>query len=230
MAFLDSVFGIVGDAAAKRRQMTSPRPAMPMPTKDDNALADDAAFFAEYRRYFGRIKRVRQTSAEERVAGINFLLGACSDAKLPIAWTACCLGTAKWETADTWLPVREAYWKSESWRQRNLRYYPYYGRGYVQLTWHRNYLILGPKVGHDLVANKDLALDPDIAADIMVVGMREGLFTGKSLQRYLPADREGTLEQFIASRRIINGTDKARQIAVICMRLQACLRAGGWKY
>lgn len=37
------------------------------------------------------------------------------------------IATTEWETARTFKPVREAYWMSETWRQNNLRYYPYYG-------------------------------------------------------------------------------------------------------
>jgi hypothetical protein len=39
------------------------------------------------------------------------------------------LATTEWETAQTFKPVREAFWLSEDWRRRNFRYYPYYGRG-----------------------------------------------------------------------------------------------------
>src|SRR5690606_34382592 len=45
------------------------------------------------------------------------------------------LATGWWETGKTMQPVREAYWLDEDWRRRNLRYYPFYGRGDVQLTW-----------------------------------------------------------------------------------------------
>jgi hypothetical protein len=48
------------------------------------------------------------------------------------------LATTEWETDHTFKPVREAFWKDEAWRQVNLRYYPYYGRGYMQLTWEDN--------------------------------------------------------------------------------------------
>ena len=56
-------------------------------------------------------------------------------ARWPTAWCAYGLATAWWETNKTMQPVREAYWLSEAWRKPNLRYYPHYGRGYVQLTW-----------------------------------------------------------------------------------------------
>ena len=37
------------------------------------------------------------------------------------------LATVEHETANTFKPIKEAYWLSENWRKRNLRYYPYYG-------------------------------------------------------------------------------------------------------
>ena len=63
-------------------------------------------------------------------------------------------------------PVREAYWLPESWRQTNLRYYPFYGRGYPNLTWEDGYRDAGQALGRDLLNNPDLALVPTISADI----------------------------------------------------------------
>jgi peptidoglycan hydrolase-like protein with peptidoglycan-binding domain len=37
------------------------------------------------------------------------------------------IATAQWETANTFKPVKEAYWLSEGWRRKNLRYFPFYG-------------------------------------------------------------------------------------------------------
>jgi len=70
-------------------------------------------------------------------------------------WLAYYLATAKWETAGTMQPVREPFWLSENWRRLNLRYYPYYGRGYVQLTWKSNYQrqSQADRTGIDLVTN-----------------------------------------------------------------------------
>ena len=45
------------------------------------------------------------------------------------------LATAFWQTARTMQPVDEAFWLSEAWRKKNLRYWPWYGRGHCQLTW-----------------------------------------------------------------------------------------------
>ena len=113
------------------------------------------------------------------------------------------------ETNGTFTPVREAYWLSESWRKRNLRYYPYYGRGFVQITWKDNYEKFGKLLNIDLVDNPDLALDIDYATFILVYGMKHGSFTGKKLCDYINCEKT----DFVRARRIINGNDKAAHIA-----------------
>lgn len=79
---------------------------------------------------------------------------------------ACAIATIAIETASTFEPVREAFWLTEAWRRANLRYYPYYGRGYIQLTWDYNYLSAGQFAGIDLVTNPDKAMEPRTAAKI----------------------------------------------------------------
>src|SRR6185369_13816038 len=91
------------------------------------------------------------------------------------------LATAFWETAHTMRPVVEAYWLSEDWRRRNLRYYPWYGRGFVQLTWEKNYAHAERETGEPVHQDPARALDPVVAAKIAVTGMREGWFTGRAL-------------------------------------------------
>jgi hypothetical protein len=60
-------------------------------------------------------------------------------------------------------------------------------------------------------------------------GMDEGWFTGKAFKHYLPQHGNATRDQFIAARRIINGTDKAALIADYAMAFQGALRGGGWE-
>ena len=120
------------------------------------------------------------------------------------------LATAEWETNHTWLPVKEAYWTSEKWRKKHLRYYPYFGRGFVQVTWKDNYEKFGKLLGTDLVKHPDLALYPAYAVFILVYGFKHGTFTGKKLNDYM--NTAGTFD-FVGARHIINGQDKARTIA-----------------
>ena len=118
--------------------------------------------------------------------------------------------TAMWETNHTCLPVKEAYWLSEAWRKRHLRYYPYYGRGLVQITWKNNYERFGKLLDIDLVNSPDMALDIKYAVKILVIGMRDGLFTGFKLSQFIGRDRH---TNFIGARSIVNGRDKAHVIA-----------------
>ena len=117
--------------------------------------------------------------------------------------------TIAWETNHTMQPVREAYWCSEAWRRKHLRYYPFYGRGLVQLTWRANYEKFGTLLGVDLVTHPDLALYPAYAAFIAVYGMKHGSFSGKNLDIYFNKSNE----DWVGARHIINGKDKAHTIA-----------------
>lgn len=123
------------------------------------------------------------------------------------------LATVEHETNSTFKPVREAYWMPE-WYRKRFRYYPYYGRGYVQLTWEYNYRRYADLLGIDLVGNPDLAMQPEIACYILVHGFRTGLFTGKKITDYINA----TKTDMVGARRCINGKDRAEKIACVAMR------------
>lgn len=124
------------------------------------------------------------------------------------------LATTEHETNNTFRPVREAYWLPEWWRKRNLRYYPYYGRGFVQLTWDFNYERYGEVLGIPLKKEPDRAMEPAIANFVLVHGFKHGVFTGKKITDYI---RQGKTD-FVGARRCINGSDKAGKIAQIAVR------------
>ncbi len=122
------------------------------------------------------------------------------------------LATVQWETAGTFKPVKEAYWEEEQWRATHLSsYYPYYGRGYVQLTWKNNYATYGQLLSMDLVTSPDLALQAQVALFVLVHGFKTGAFTGRSITDYI--DIRHT--DFLNARRCINGMDRANEIAAI---------------
>lgn len=96
----------------------------------------------------------------------------------------------------------------------------YYGRGFVQLTWFDNYerftkilYRLGFEV--DLMSTPDLALKPEIAALILVIGMRDGKFTGADLDDYFDPIKS----DWFNARKIINGKDRAPIIADIAKEI-----------
>ncbi|MGD1699089.1 penicillin-insensitive murein endopeptidase [Dapis sp. BLCC M229] len=122
------------------------------------------------------------------------------------------LATVQHETNDSFQPVKEGYYlgepKAENYRQ-TLRYYPYYGRGYVQLTWRDNYQEYSDLLELDLVNNPDLVMRPDISVFILIDGMKRGVFTGVSLDDYISVQQV----DFFNARRIVNGLDQAQLIA-----------------
>jgi predicted chitinase len=127
------------------------------------------------------------------------------------------LATTQWETAQTFRPVKEAFWKDEAWRKKNFRYFPYYGRGYVQLTWKNNYETYSHLLNMDLVNNPDLALDPKVALFVLVHGFKAGTFTGRKITDYINENKT----DFDGARRCINGTDRAREIADLAQKFLA---------
>jgi len=85
------------------------------------------------------------------------------------------------------------------------------GRGFIQITGRRNYRIWSNKLGINLIDNPEKAALPDIAAIILVRGMRDGSFTNVGLSDFIVGDRR----DFFNARRIVNGLDKADFIAQI---------------
>ncbi len=88
----------------------------------------------------------------------------------------------------TW--VKTPYWRDGA-----------FGRGLIQLTHWDGYRKLSGPIGIDLVAHPERALELRTSADIAVVGMRDGLFTGKKLADYFNASRDDPA----AARAIVNG-------------------------
>ncbi|MBD0346280.1 MAG: peptidoglycan-binding protein [Coleofasciculus sp. Co-bin14] len=87
----------------------------------------------------------------------------------------------------------------------------YKGRGFVQITGRRNYRIWSEKLGIDLVGHPEKAAIPDIAAIILVRGMRDGSFTGVGLSDFIVGERQ----VFFNARTIVNGFDRADDIEEI---------------
>jgi predicted chitinase len=104
--------------------------------------------------------------------------------RLETAWKA---GKLPW--------VKTPYWRDGA-----------FGRGPIMLTHWSNYEKFARRLGVPLRQKPELALDPKIGADIAVIGMAEGMFTGKKLAGYsFPA----ALDAIPAHnpRRIVNGQD-----------------------
>ena len=145
-------------------------------------------------------------SSEER---IKFIINGCKKEGFTDKQISYVLATVKRETNNTFEPVIEAYWLSEDWRRKNLKYYPYHGRGYVQITWKSNYEKFSKILNMDLVNNPDLVLKPNVSLFILMYGFKHGTFTGKKISDYVNENKT----DYYNCRRCINGVDHAREIA-----------------
>jgi len=102
--------------------------------------------------------------------------------------------------------AQERYWASG-----------YYGRGYIQLTWQKNYHAAANEIGVDLIGNPDLALQPDIAAKIAAWFFRNN-FIHRLCER----------KDWTGVRRVVNGPNYASHEASLQRFLNYCklLEAG----
>ncbi|WP_136686059.1 hypothetical protein [Falsirhodobacter xinxiangensis] len=94
----------------------------------------------------------------------------------------------------------------------------YRGRGHVQITGRASYERAQVEMGHPFITRPELALDPEAAAHILVVGMERGWFTGKRLADYI-----GATVDYHGARRIVNGTDRADEIASLARQYETAL-------
>lgn len=188
-------------------------------------------FYNTIRASFGPLK-------QSQVDGLSLVLDEAIRRDTKLDRLAYMMATAWWETNRTMQPVAEAYWvkNAAAWRKKHLRYWPYYGRGLVQLTWASNYAratayFKGHGHAVDFAATPDLMLHMEYAVPTMFVGMEAGWFTDKKLADYLDDIDESDVEdlrEFRNARRIINGTDHAAQIGTEALVFEKALRAAAY--
>lgn len=182
--------------------------------------------------FFSRVRESFGPLTPGQVEGLNVLLAATMH--MSLAHRAYILATAWHETGpeDSQLHMRprvelggRSYFnKYNAGTEKGAKLgntsigdgYKFRGRGYVQLTGRRNYLVASLATDRDLIARPDDALEPSLAATIMVTGMREGWFTDKKLSDY---------SRYTEMRRVVNGMDKAADIAGYAARFEHALRA-----
>ena len=181
--------------------------------------------------------------SQDAVDNINLIVETCEKYNLSYPQSAYVLASITWETARTFKAIAE-YGKGKGRKYGTLytnskgqKYgiagsdgstylysdYPhlYYGRGFVQLTWFDNYKFAGEQLGIDLINNPDLALQPKYAAEILVKGSANGWFTSKKLSDYI----NDKSKSYYQARQVINGLDKAQQIADIAVVMERALRS-----
>lgn len=110
---------------------------------------------------------------------------------------------AKASQADVYA-LQSRYWDSG-----------YYGRGFIGLTREGNYKKMSSYVGVDLVKNPDLALQPDIAAKILVTFMMNKI--GKySLHDFINKDQV----DYYNARKVVNILDRADLIKGYAIKIR----------
>lgn len=168
-----------------------------------------------HKKFFDGAKaKIDSTLTQQQVEGLEALLTsfesdpAWNDLRhIAYAYATICI-----ETAWTFHPIKEygkdSYFKKYDGRASlgntqagdGLRFK---GRGFVQITGRRNYTKFG------ITDNPEAALEHSTAFKIMTVGMHKGVFTGKKLSDYI----NGSKCDYKGARRIINGQDRAGEIA-----------------
>lgn len=206
---------------------------------------DATTFFAYARRapFGGRL-------TQGQIDGMNALFRCWDSHKIPAPdkrHLAYILASVFHETGGRMVPVRETFASTDAgaiaaldkaykagrlgqvgkpyWR-KGANGKAYFGRGDIQLTHEENYKVLGERIDVDLVGNPSLALDLDISAEIAIVGMLEGLFTGKKLTDYFNFKKDDP----IGARAVVNGRDKAKLIAGYYKSLLDALEAATLAY
>lgn len=186
-----------------------------------------------------------------QVDGLDAILDEFLCRVLAIDAMAYMLATAFHETAHTMQPVRETLadsddkaitildrafargqlkWVKKPYWRKDADGKSWLGRGLVQLTHKVNYQKMSAITGIDLVAHPERAMEMDVAIAIMIEGMTHGIFTGKDNDDFLDGVDESDAEdfrEFVSARRIINGTDRAADIARIALTFEKALRAAG---
>lgn len=191
-------------------------------------MFDRDAFYSELRK--ARTKLFGTRLSQANVDGVNAILDSClRNGVKDVNHVANILAQVYHETGGYMSPIKETVYashknknpsdstvkkrlenafatgkmpgvKSPYWRAG------YFGRGQIQITHKSNYDRLGKRIGVDLANNPSLALELPTSADIAVIGMSEGIFTGKKLSDFVfPSCLYETPSHH--PRRIVNGND-----------------------
>ncbi len=154
--------------------------------------------------------------------------------------------TIKHETLNTFEPVEEAYYLTDTKRKKYYenKYDPiladtlqrretakkygntrlgdgvkYHGRGYIQITWQINYKKMKDYFKVDLINFPDLAMNPELSAHIALYGFEDGTFTTVKLNKYINKDKT----DYFNAREVINGLNKAELIKGYAIKMEKCV-------
>lgn len=154
--------------------------------------------------FFDTVRPLFKSLKQHQVDGMKNIIGYARDNNVSRVHLAYMLATTYHESAAWMQPIREGARRyGPSYTDRSARNAvavifakgiirrnyalpdsngnSFYGRGLVQITWKANYVKLGKAIGVDLANNPDLTLKWEYALPCLYIGMRDGLYTGKSL-------------------------------------------------
>jgi putative chitinase len=167
--------------------------------------------------------------SQDQVHGMEAILREWEAQQLTdLRWLAYILSTTYHETAKTMQPIAE-YGKGKKYDYgkklkmgggpgKRIAYETpdkiFYGRGHTQNTWYENYQRLTKAAATqgkpwDFLNNPELLLQMEPSIWATFFAMRVGLYTGKKLSDYFTDKKE----DWVNSRKIINGLDCAEKIA-----------------
>ena len=178
-------------------------------------------FFDEYRKTLDKNKKLSQKEVDDLNIFIDFVNHQRGFFSLDL-W-AYVFATTFHESAHTFAPITEygnkAYFEKYDTGKKAKELgntpekdgdgYLFRGAGYVMITGRKNFERFSKILGLDLVKYPELALVPETSFKILIIGCRDGEFTGVSLSDFV----ENGVPNYVEMRRVINGTDDAELIA-----------------
>jgi hypothetical protein len=175
--------------------------------------------------FYQRIRPLTGALSQDQVARIEAVLDGVEARKMRPHYAAYCLGTAHhesdhWKTAEEYASGKAYEGRKDLGNTVKGDGVRFKGRGLVQITGRRNYTDWAKRLGVDLVTLPKLAAELQYAVPILLDGMILGTFTGKKLADYMP--------DYMQARRIVNGMDKATQIAGYARVFEVALLAAGY--
>ena len=163
-----------------------------------------------------------------QVDRIEAVVEGLEDRKVPVRYAAYILATAHHETGR-FIHMQELWGPTPAQKRYESRKdlgntvkgdgKKFLGRGFVQITGRKNYTYWTRRLGVDLLKEPHLTTLVKYAVPILIDGMLEGTFTGKKLSNYT---------RYMDMRRVVNGMDRADDIAEYAVSYEDALRKSGY--
>lgn len=190
-------------------------------------------------KFYDIVRANMGTLTQPQVDGYETLINAGLKYKTELNQLAYILATTWLETAWTMQPITEygepSYFKkyepptekaAELGNTQPGDGEKYKGRGFVMITGRSNYTRATNELGHDFVNVPTDACVPSWASQIIFKGMMAGWFTGKKLPDYVSAVQ--ARKDYHNARKVVNGLDRAGEIAAFAETYEAGLIAAGY--